>query len=114
MNRKSLYVAAIAVLFTTACTPNNKKHQWALATEAEVAAALDAEFQKAAKSFVQLKKDGKLMFCKRYREIGSNIPSLKCITEAQLRRQVEDMNKWRDDWRNRAGKCTRGVGCSGG
>jgi type IV pilus biogenesis protein CpaD/CtpE len=88
--------------------------QWTMATEAEVAAALDLEFEKAAKGFVKLKKNGVLMFCKRYRDIGSNIATIKCITEAQLRTQVENMTKYRDDMRNRAGKCTRGVGCSGG
>jgi hypothetical protein len=103
-----------ASLAVAGCTANGKKHDWAVASEAEVAAALDLEFEKAAKGFVKLKKDGVLMFCKRYRDVGSNIATLKCINEAQLRTQVENMTRYRDDMRNRAGKCTRGVGCSGG
>jgi hypothetical protein len=115
MNRVLSCVLLLASLAAVAsCTSNQKKHQWAMASEAEVADALDQEFEKAAKGFVKLKKDGVLMFCKKYREVGSNIPTLKCITEAQLRTQVQNMTKYRDDMRNRAGKCTRHVGCSGG
>ena len=115
MNRAPISVLLLASLLTlAACTPNQKKHQWAVATEAEVAAALDKEFEKAAKGFVKLKKDGVIVFCKRYREVGSNIATLKCITEAQLRTQVQNMTKYRDDMRNKAGRCTRHVGCSGG
>jgi len=91
-----------------------KKPRWSMASEEEVAAALDLEFEKAAKSYVQLKKDGVLMFCKRYRQIGSNIPTIQCITEAQLRTQVENMTKYRDDMRNRSGKCGFKGGCDSG
>jgi hypothetical protein len=73
-----------------------------------VAAALDEKTFEAAKGLVWLKKDGKLMFCKRYKEIGSAIPTTKCITEAQLRIRVENMANYRDDMRNKSGKCTRG------
>jgi type IV pilus biogenesis protein CpaD/CtpE len=90
------------------------KPRWSMASEKEVAAALDLEVQKAAKSYVQLKKDGVLMFCKRYRQIGSNLPTIQCITEAQLRTQVENMTKYRDDMRNRGGKCGYKGGCDSG
>lgn len=112
-NALSLPVLGLLVLLA-ACTPNQKKHQWAVASESEVASALDAEFEKAAKGFVKLKRDGEIVFCKRYRDVGSNIATLKCITEAQLRTQVEDMTRYRDDMRNRGGKCVHGPGCSGG
>ena len=51
---------------------------------------------------------------KRYREIGSSIACINCITEAELRTQVDNMTQYRDDMRNKSGKCTWGVGCSGG
>jgi hypothetical protein len=89
------------------------RHLWESATEAEVAAALDKKFEEAAKSYVKLKKDGVVVFCKRYRVIGSNISTIQCITEAQLRNQVETMDDYRE--RQRAGgKCTLGVGCGAG
>ena len=83
---------------------------WSGATEAEVAAALERKFQEAARGYVKLKKDGVMMFCKRYRVIGSNIPTIQCITEAELRNQVENMDDYRQRMRD-AAKCTHGVGC---
>jgi len=93
-----------------------KRYQWSKASEADVALALDKKFQEAAKYYVQLKRDDQLMFCKRYREMGSSIRTLHCITEAELRKQVEDSDDVRDQLRNNVGKCTLGqkVACSGG
>jgi hypothetical protein len=91
-----------------------KKPEWTVPTEDEVAAALEKKYLDAAKDFVKLKKDGELRFCKRYREIGSSIARINCITEAELRTQVDNMTQYRDDMRHKSGKCTWGVGCSGG
>jgi hypothetical protein len=93
---------------------NGKKPVWTVPTEEEVAAALEKRYLDAANDFVKLKKDGELRFCKRYREIGSSIARINCITEAELRTQVDNMTQYRDDMRNKSGKCTHGVGCSGG
>jgi hypothetical protein len=80
---------------------------WTGVTEAEVAASMEKRFQEATRSWVKLKKDGVMMFCKRYRVIGSNIPTIQCITEAELRVQVENMDQYRDRMRN-AAKCPDG------
>ena len=95
---------------------NGKKPVWTVPTEEEVAAALDQKYLDAAKDFVKLKKDGELRFCKRYREIGSSIARINCITESELRTQVDNMTQYRDDMRNKVGKCVMGKGpngCSG-
>jgi hypothetical protein len=109
------YLAACAAApqGTNAPASEEKKPVWSVPTEAETAAALDSKFHEAAKGFVKLKKDGVLLFCKRQREIGSNIPTLHCITESQLRTQVENMDQYRDRMRS-SGKCTTGVGCQAG
>ena len=80
-----------------------------------MAAALDRKFEDAAKYYVQLKRNDQLMFCKKYKEMGSSIRTLHCITEAELRKQVEDSEELRSQMRNRVGKCTAGqkVACSG-
>ena len=112
----------ISVLMLCACasSPADPKTsgRWTVATDQEVAARHDAKLFEAAKGLVWLKKDGELMFCKRYRDIGSNIPTTKCINEAQLRTRVENMTNYQDDMRNRAGKCARGRAggppCGGG
>jgi hypothetical protein len=95
--------------------PGQTRYKWSKASEAEVAAALDAKFQDAAKSFVRLKRNDQLMFCKKYREMGSSIRTLHCITEAELRKQVEDTDELRAQMRNKVGKCVLGrpVPCSG-
>jgi hypothetical protein len=96
--------------------PGQRRYKWSKATEAEVAAQLDKKFQEAAKAFVQLKRDDQLMFCKNYKDIGSNVRRLRCITEAELRKQVEDSDDMRDQMRQTMGRCTLGqkVACSAG
>jgi hypothetical protein len=95
-------------------TSGGRKPVWTIPTEAEVAAALEKKYLDATKDFVKLKKDGELRFCKRYREIGSSIARINCLTEAEVRVQVDNMTQYRDDMRNKMGKCTRDVLCGGG
>jgi hypothetical protein len=90
-------------------------HVWSVPTDDELR-KLDYKYLRASEDFVKLKKDGALMFCKRFRVIGSNIASIQCITEGELRTQVDNMTSYREDMRNRAGKCVAGKGpngCSG-
>jgi hypothetical protein len=94
--------------------PGQTRYKWTRATEADVAAQLDKKFQEAAKSYVQLKRDDQLMFCKRYREMGSMIRTLHCITEAELRKQVEDSDQAREQMRHKMGKCDISSGCGAG
>ncbi len=66
------------------------------------------------KSFVRLKRDDQVMFCKKYREIGNAIRTLHCITEAELRKQVEDSDELRQQMRNKMGHCDITSGCQAG
>ena len=93
-------------------SPGGKKPVWSVPTEAEVAAALEKKYLDATKDFVKLKKNDELMFCKRYREIGTTIAKINCLTASQVRVQVDNMDKYRDDMRNKSGKCTFGAGTS--
>jgi type IV pilus biogenesis protein CpaD/CtpE len=118
-------VCVMAVLLT-ACTAGppaadqatisrsgGKAHDWQPVTEAELAAEVDAKLIEAARGFTKLRKDGEIIFCKRYKVISSTIPTIQCITQAQLRTQVEDMENYRDKMRV-SGKCPLGPqGCSG-
>jgi len=81
-------------------------------SEADTAAKLEKKFQEAARSYKIVQKDGKTMYCKREKQINSTIPTLNCITEAQLRIQVENTDEMRQRMRNRAGCST--AGCGGG
>jgi hypothetical protein len=89
------------------------EHVWTVPTDAELT-KLDKKYLDATTGYVKLKKDGALMFCKRYRVIGSNIATIQCLSEGEMRTQVDDMTKYRDDMRNKSGKCTMNVGCGAG
>ena len=81
--------------------------------EADAAAALEKKFQEAARSYRAVQKDGKTMYCKKERPVNSTIPRVQCITESQLRLQVEQMEQTRDRMRN-SSRCTMGAGCGAG
>lgn len=119
----SAYAAATSKDATAAApapvAANGKKLVWSVPTEAEVAASMEKKYLEATKEFVKLKKNDELMFCKRYREIGSSIARINCLTVAEVRTQVDNMDQYREDMRNRSGKCTLGAGigaapCSAG
>jgi len=81
--------------------------------EADAASASEKKFQEAAKSYRMVQKDGKTMYCKKEKPINSTIPRVQCITESQLRLEVEQMDELRDRMRN-SSRCTHGPGCSAG
>ena len=81
--------------------------------EADAAAALEKKFQEAARSYRAVQKDGKTMYCKKERPVNSTIPRVQCISESQLRLQVEQMEQTRDRLRN-SSRCTMGSGCGAG
>jgi len=82
-------------------------------SETEAATALEKKFQDAARSYKQVQKDGKTMYCKKEKPINSTIPRMQCITESQLRLEVEQMDDLRQRMRNQ-GRCTTGAGCGAG
>jgi hypothetical protein len=110
---RAVALAATALFLASCAAPPKQeaKPKWDVATEGEAAAALDQAVLDATKGWVKLKKDGVMMFCKRQRLIGSNLPSITCLTEEEVRLQVQNMSKYRDDMRNRGGRCTLGPGC---
>jgi hypothetical protein len=86
----------------------------AATTEADTAAGLEKKFQEAARGYKVVQKDGKTLYCKRERVIGSTIPTLQCITEAQLRNQIENTEELRQRMRRAPGGCVQTGGCTGG
>jgi hypothetical protein len=98
--------AVTAVPATAATTP-------AAQTEGDTAVALEKKFQDAARGYKVVQRDGKTLYCKRERVIGTTIPTMQCLTESQLRNQVETMDEMRGRMRSN-GKCTLGVGCGAG
>jgi alpha/beta superfamily hydrolase len=83
------------------------------AAENDTAAAMEKRFQDAARGYKVVQKDGKTLYCKREKQIGTTIPTMNCMTESQLRHQVETMEEYRNRARN-SSRCTHGVGCGAG
>jgi hypothetical protein len=82
-------------------------------TEKDTADAMEKKFQDAARGYKIVERDGKTLYCKREKVMGSTIPTMQCMTEAQLRNQVETMEDARQRMRNNS-KCTLGAGCGAG
>ena len=102
----------------TAATPAASPTPAAAATpeakaEADAASHLEKKFKEAARSYRAVQKNGETMYCKKEKPIGSTIPRMQCITEGQLRLQVEQMDELRERMRN-SSRCTLGPGCQAG
>jgi len=93
--------------------PATANNTGAATAENEAAASLEKKFRDAARGYKTVQKDGQTLYCKREKEIGTTIPRMRCMTEAQLRNEVETMEEVRNKMRSGA-KCTLGPGCSGG
>lgn len=83
-------------------------------TEADAASNMEKKFQDAARSYKVVEKDGKTLYCKRERVIGTTIPTMNCVTETQLRHQVENTEELKSRMRRSGGACVQTGGCSGG
>jgi hypothetical protein len=102
---------------TTKETPANKPASQSPSpeaqAEAQAASHLEKKFQEAARSYRQVQKNGQTMYCKKEKPINSTIPRMQCMSESELRLQVEQMDQLRDRMRNQ-GRCTAGTGCRSG
>jgi len=56
---------------------------------AESAASKDRKFQEVARGYKAIQKEGKTVYCRSEKVVGSTIPTMQCYTEAQLRNAVE-------------------------
>jgi len=57
---------------------------------------LEKKFQRAAKQYEKFEHEGQTMYCKKEKTTMSNIPQVQCLTESQLRKQVEDFERSRN------------------
>jgi hypothetical protein len=109
-------IASIAAwLAGCASAPEETAAPDAPAAKAEklTASELEKKFQEVARGYKLVERDGKTLYCKNEKIIGSTVPRLQCHTESQLRNQVESMEELRQQMRT-SGKCTLGRGCTSG
>jgi hypothetical protein len=86
----------------------------AKATEKDTADAMEKKFQDVARGYKTVQRDGKTMYCKREKVIGSTIPTTQCYTESQLRNHVEATEEIKKRMRRGGGPCVQTGGCQGG
>lgn len=131
-NKLNVFVLALAATLITACAtppaPQAASAPAAPATSAPAATAaapaaagepdaasnLERKFQEAVRSYKTVQKDGKTMYCKREKVLGSTIPTTQCYTETQVRNQVEATEELKKRMRRGGGPCVQTGGCSGG
>ena len=114
--RTTLLMLTSTAVLLAGCASQSARDQPESGANAGPAVApqvLEKKFQEAAKGYKVVEKDGRTLYCKREKVIGSTIPTLQCMTEAQLRLQVENMEDLRGRMRNSA-KCTLGRSGGGG
>jgi hypothetical protein len=119
MTSRAWFSSTLAAALLTACAsqpdapPAADAALPAVQTEAEAAQQLEKKFQEAARGYKVVERDGRTLYCKREKVLGSTIPTTQCMSEAQLRLQVENMEELRGRMRNSA-KCTLGRSGGGG
>jgi hypothetical protein len=57
---------------------------------------LEKKFQIAAKYYEKVQHEGQTVYCKKEKALTSAIPFVQCLTEPQLRLEVENAERWRN------------------
>ena len=57
---------------------------------------LEMKFQRVAQNYQKFSQEGQTVYCKKQKVITSNIPGTQCVTETQLRLQVESYERSRN------------------
>jgi outer membrane biogenesis lipoprotein LolB len=65
-------------------------------TPAQRESLIDRKFQQTAKNYRTYRYQGQIVYCRKEKPITSSVPQLQCLTEDQLRAQVEDYVRTRN------------------
>ncbi len=57
---------------------------------------LEKKFQIVARNYQMFQHEGQTVYCKKEKVTFSNIPQVQCLSESQLRREVEGFERWRN------------------
>jgi hypothetical protein len=60
------------------------------------ATLLERKFQQEAQSYMKFQDKGQIVYCKKEKSLGSAVPAVQCISEYQLRLQVENRERSRN------------------
>lgn len=68
----------------------------ACATRAPAGALDERYFQQEVRNYQKVERDGQTVYCQNRAPTGSLVPYKHCVTEASLRRAVEDWRRTRN------------------
>jgi hypothetical protein len=57
---------------------------------------LEEKFQISARQYEKFQHEGQTVYCRKEKVVTSAIPVVQCLTEPQLRMQVENSERWRN------------------
>jgi hypothetical protein len=57
---------------------------------------LEKKFEIAAAQYQKFQHEGQTMYCRKEKVVTSAVPVAQCLTEPQLRLQVENSERWRN------------------
>jgi len=57
---------------------------------------LEKKFQQAAAHYQKLQHEGQVVYCKKEKVLTSAVPVVQCLSESELRLQVENSERWRN------------------
>jgi hypothetical protein len=66
-----------------------------VAADADLQTAADRRFAEEARGYKQVERNGEKYYCRSERASGSNIRTMNCFTEAELRARLEDAEMYR-------------------
>lgn len=90
---------AVGLLFMAGCASQRASTAASAAVPATTPAAatlLEKKFQQAARSYLKFQSVGKTVYCKKEKVTTSAIPVVQCLSESELRLQVEAFERWRN------------------
>ena len=82
----SILLSAGVLLMTACASP----------PRSQVGALDERYFQQEVRNYVKVERDGQTVYCQKSAQIATLIPVNRCVTEASLRRAVEDWRRTRN------------------
>jgi hypothetical protein len=79
------FLLAAGALIVAACATQPASHT-----------LLDKKFERAAKHYDKYQHEGQVVFCKKEKFITTSIPTVRCLSEEQLRQEVASFERWRN------------------
>jgi len=89
--RSVLVAAGLVLMAACASQPVSSP-----ATAAAPTPLLEKKFERAVVHYQKYQHEGQVVYCKKEKRFMSNIPEMQCLSESQLRAEIESYERWRN------------------